>query len=74
MCFLPLTHIFEKGWTCVCLMKGVKVAINHDPKLIQKTLPEVAPTTMSSVPRFWEKVYIGVQEKIRTSSPSAQKI
>ena len=56
MCFLPLTHIFEKGWTCVCLMKGVKVAINHDPKLIQKTLPEVAPTTMSSVPRFWEKV------------------
>lgn len=74
MCFLPLTHIFEKGWTCVCLMKGVKVAINHDPKLIQKTLPEIAPTTMSSVPRFWEKVYIGVQEKIRTSSPSAQKI
>lgn len=74
MCFLPLTHIFEKGWTCVCLMKGVKVAINHDPKLIQKTLPEVAPTTMSSVPRFWEKVYIGVQEKIRNASPTAQKI
>lgn len=74
MCFLPLTHIFEKGWTCVCLMKGVKVAINHDPKLIQKALPEVAPTTMSSVPRFWEKVYIGVQEKIRNASPTAQKI
>ncbi len=73
MCFLPLTHIFEKGWTCVCLMKGVKVAINHDPKQIQKTLPEVAPTTMSSVPRFWEKVYIGVQEKIRNASPTARK-
>lgn len=74
MCFLPLTHIFEKGWTCVCLVKGVKVAINHDPKLIQKALPEIAPTTMSSVPRLWEKVYIGVQEKIRKSSPTMQKV
>ncbi len=74
MCFLPLTHIFEKGWTYVCLMKGMKVAINHDPKLIQKALPEIAPTTMSSVPRLWEKVYIGVQEKIHNASPTMQKV
>ena len=74
MCFLPLTHIFERGWTCVCLMKGVLVAINRDPKLIQKTLPEINPTTMACVPRFWEKVYIGIQEKIRSASPTMQKI
>lgn len=74
MCFLPLTHIFEKGWTFVCLVKGMKVAINHDPKLIQKALPEIAPTTMSSVPRLWEKVYIGVQEKIHNASPTMQKV
>lgn len=74
MCFLPLTHIFERGWTCVCLMKGVLVAINRDPKQIQKTLPEINPTTMACVPRFWEKVYIGIQEKIRSASPTMQKI
>ena len=74
MCFLPLTHIFERGWTCVCLMKGVLVAINRDPKQIQKTLPEINPTTMACVPRFWEKVYIGIQEKIRSVSPTMQKI
>lgn len=67
MCFLPLTHIFEKAWTYYCLHKGVKVAINLDPKMIQKTLPEVRPTLMCNVPRFWEKVYAGVQEKINTS-------
>lgn len=67
MCFLPLTHIFEKAWTYYCLHKGVKVAINLDPKMIQKTLPEIRPTLMCNVPRFWEKVYAGVQEKINSS-------
>ena len=74
MCFLPLTHIFEKAWTCYCLHKGVKIAINQDPKMIQKTLPEVHPTLMCNVPRFWEKVYVGVHEKINSSAPFMKKI
>lgn len=74
MCFLPLTHIFEKAWCYYCLHCGVTVAINHDPKKIQQTLPEVRPTCMSNVPRFWEKVYTGVQEKIDSSAPIMQKI
>ncbi|MDR2389018.1 MAG: long-chain fatty acid--CoA ligase [Tannerellaceae bacterium] len=64
MCFLPLTHIFEKAWTYLCLYNGVTVAINRDPKMIQQTLAEVRPTMMCNVPRFWEKVYTGVQDKI----------
>ncbi|MDR1403421.1 MAG: long-chain fatty acid--CoA ligase [Tannerellaceae bacterium] len=64
VCFLPLTHIFEKAWTYLCLYNGVKVAINRDPKMIQETLREVRPTMMCNVPRFWEKVYAGVHEKI----------
>lgn len=74
MCFLPLTHIFEKAWTYYCLHKGVKIAINLDPKMIQTTLPEVHPTLMCNVPRFWEKVYAGVHEKIASSSPAMRKI
>ena len=68
MCFLPLTHIFEKAWTYYCLSRGVTVAINQDPTKIQETLPQVRPTLMSNVPRFWEKVYEGIQEKIESSS------
>lgn len=74
MSFLPLTHIFEKAWTYYCLHKGVKVAINQDPKKIQQTLPEVHPTLMCNVPRFWEKVYAGVHEKINSASPTIRKI
>lgn len=74
MSFLPMTHIFEKAWCYYCIHKGVKIAINLDPKMIQKTLPEIRPTLMCNVPRFWEKVYAGVHEKINTSSPGMKKI
>ena len=74
MSFLPLTHIFEKAWCYYCLHKGVTIAINQDPKMIQKTLPEVHPTLMCNVPRFWEKVYAGVHEKINSASPAMKKI
>ena len=68
MCFLPLTHIFEKAWTYYCLYKGITVAINRDPTKIQETIKQIRPSLMSNVPRFWEKVYDGIQEQIETSS------
>ncbi|MDR1102745.1 MAG: long-chain fatty acid--CoA ligase [Tannerella sp.] len=64
MCFLPFTHIFEKAWVSYCFHKGAQVAVNQDPKQIQQRLPEIRPTVMCNVPRFWEKVYAGVHEKI----------
>ena len=66
MAFLPLSHIFEKGFTYFCLVVGAKVAVNRDPHVIQDTIKQVRPTCMCAVPRFWEKVYTAVQEKIST--------
>ncbi len=73
VCFLPLSHIFEKAWTYFCLTLGIKVAINSNPKEIQKALPLASPTCMCSVPRFWEKVYTAAQEKI-SGTRGLQKI
>ncbi len=64
MNFLPLTHVFEKTWCYFCLYMGTEVCINLKPIDIQTTIKEIRPTLMCSVPRFWEKVYAGVQEKI----------
>lgn len=64
MNFLPLAHIFERAWTYYALHKGMTIAINQDAKEIQKSIKQVRPTIMCSVPRFWEKVYAGVHEKI----------
>lgn len=64
LCFLPLTHVFERAWSYYCLTVGMRIAINVDPKDIQNTIREVRPTIMCSVPRFWEKVYSAIQDKL----------
>jgi long-chain acyl-CoA synthetase len=67
MCFLPLAHIFEKAWSYFALHVGMTIAINQEPKEIQKAVKQIRPTIMCSVPRFWEKVYSGVKEIIDNS-------
>ena len=74
MCFLPFTHVFERAWSYWCLSRGCQLAINLRPQDIQMTLREVHPTCMAAVPRFWEKVYSGVQEKIASSSAVQRRL
>ena len=69
LCFLPLSHIFEKAWTFFALDCGIRVYVNRDPKAIQNTIREVHPTCMCSVPRFWEKAYAAIQEKMSRMKP-----
>lgn len=64
MAFLPMSHILEKAWCFFCLYRGIPIAVNYDPRVIQDTIKEVEPNLMCCVPRFWEKVYAGVKEKI----------
>ncbi len=73
ICFLPLSHIFERAWTYFCLHRGIEVVVNHNPQDVQTTIKEIRPTMMCAVPRFWEKVYAGVNEKIDSFSPAMQK-
>lgn len=72
--FLPFAHIFEKAWAILNLTVGATLIVNTDPREIQQSMRETQPTCMSAVPRFWEKVYSGVMEKIETSSPMKQKL
>ena len=74
MNFLPFTHIFEKGWKILCLTEGARLIVNTHPMEVQQSMRETHPTCMSSVPRFWEKVYLGVQEKIEKSSAAKRKM
>jgi long-chain acyl-CoA synthetase len=67
MNFLPITHVFEKAWCNLCVHSGVQICINLRPADIKTTIKEVRPTLMCSVPRFWEKVYAGVQDLIESS-------
>ena len=69
MAFLPMSHILEKAWSFFCITRGVAIAVNYDPRLIADTIHEVHPNVMCCVPRFWEKVYTQVKEKIAGMKP-----
>ena len=72
--FLPFTHIFERGWAYLALTEGAQLIINTYPREIQQSMRETHPTSMSAVPRFWEKVYIAVKEKMDEANPMQRKL
>jgi len=74
LAFLPLTHVFERSWSLLCLYGGARVYFLEDPKNIAKALEEVKPTMMCAVPRFFQKVYAGVLEKAEEGSSLKKKI
>lgn len=72
--FLPFTHIFERGWAYLCLSEGAQLIINTYPHEIQESMRQVHPTCMSSVPRFWGKVYIAVKAKMDEAGSVQKKL
>lgn len=74
MNFLPYTHIFERGWAILSLTMGATMIVNTYPLQVQQSMRETHPTCMSAVPRFWEKVYMGVMDKIDHANPIERKL
>ena len=72
--FLPFAHIFEKAWAVLAVTVGATLIVNNNPKRVQQSMRDTNPTCMSAVPRFWEKVYAGVMEKIEKAGSLQQRI
>ncbi|TKB46226.1 long-chain fatty acid--CoA ligase [Ferrimonas sediminicola] len=64
LAFLPLSHVFERGWTLFALGRGGHVGFLENPAEVQKALTEFKPAVMCAVPRFYEKVYSAVADKV----------
>ncbi|MCD4664026.1 MAG: AMP-binding protein, partial [Bacteroidales bacterium] len=60
MCFLPLSHVFERTWSFYMLYKGVVNVLLENPKEVIDELPNAKPTLMCTVPRFFEKTHEGI--------------
>ena len=74
LAFLPLSHIFERGWTNYALTRGVVNNYMRDQAEVANVLKTVKPTIMCSVPRLFEKIYTGVHTKISAGSAVKQQI
>jgi long-chain acyl-CoA synthetase len=74
LCFLPLSHVFERIWTYYVLYKGMVNNYLEDPKQIVDFIQEVKPTIMCAVPRFYEKIYAAMMHRLESASPAKQKL
>ncbi|MCP4657161.1 MAG: long-chain fatty acid--CoA ligase, partial [bacterium] len=61
--FLPLAHVFQRTVDHLCFYRGV--AIHYVPAIerVQSALAAVRPTLLVSVPRFYERAYLGVMSR-----------
>ncbi|MGY0218077.1 AMP-dependent synthetase/ligase [Endozoicomonadaceae bacterium StTr2] len=65
LCFLPLSHIFERAWSFYVLYRGAVNVYTRNPANVGDVIGEVKPTVMCAVPRFYEKVHAAIMEKVQ---------
>ncbi|WP_117235770.1 AMP-dependent synthetase/ligase [Vibrio maerlii] len=73
LCFLPLSHVFERAWTFYVLYKGGTNCYLQDTMQVRDALSDVKPTVMCAVPRFYEKIFSAIHEKV-ARAPIHRKI
>jgi len=68
MSYLPLAHVFERtAGHFVLFASGACVAYAEGPDTLQEDFSIVGPTTATSVPRVYEKIYDGIREQASES-------
>jgi long-chain acyl-CoA synthetase len=74
LCFLPLSHVFERTWTFYALYAGMTNCYCDDPTKVVEYLQQCRPTIMCAVPRFYEKIYATVLSRLASAPPLRQKL
>lgn len=73
--FLPLCHVFERMAGHFCpISVGATIAYAESIDTVAQNLGEVKPTIMTSVPRFFEKMYNRVLENAAAGGAAKKKI
>lgn len=68
MCFLPLSHAFERAWVYVVLANGMENVYVTDPRTVADAMVQIQPDAFCSVPRLYEKVYSVAHEQAGTGA------
>lgn len=63
-CWLPLSNLFQRIVNLCAIIRGTQNYFVESPADIAKRLPEIRPALFIGVPRFYEKLYAGIQAEI----------
>jgi long-chain acyl-CoA synthetase len=74
LCFLPLSHVFERTWTYYILHQGATNCYLENPRDIVPAMAAIKPTAMTGVPRLYEKIHATMHEKIERGSAARRRL
>jgi long-chain acyl-CoA synthetase len=74
ICFLPLSHTYERLWSYYVFRCGAENNYLADPKDVVTCMPEVRPTAMVSVPRLYEKICAAVLDRAGKASAARRRL
>ena len=73
--FLPLAHIMETLIMGVLVSRGIPIGFyNGDAKKLLEDAQIMKPTCMCGVPRIYQRIYDGAQNKLKEMSPIVKRI
>ena len=73
-CWLPLSNLFQRMINLCAIGRGAQTFYVADPREIMRFAPEIAPHVFIGVPRFYEKLYAGIQEAMAKKPAWQQKV
>ncbi len=74
LCFLPLSHVYERTWSAYTFLKGAENTVLTNPRDVVDALAKVLPTVMVSAPRLYEKVNSAVMARVDAAPPLRRKL
>jgi long-chain acyl-CoA synthetase len=74
LCFLPLSHVYERTWSFYIFQCGAENNYLVNPKEVIAAMAEVKPTVMVSVPRLYEKIYAAAIHGLEQGSAVKKKL
>lgn len=74
LCFLPLSHAYERCWSYYVFRCGAENNYLSQPKRVLEYLSEVRPTVMVSVPLLYEKIYAATQVRLEQASDTKRRL
>jgi long-chain acyl-CoA synthetase len=74
LCFLPLSHAYERGWSYFLFSTGAENCYLRDPRGVIEAMAEVRPTTMVTVPRLLEKIHEAARDRVAHGSATRARM
>jgi len=74
--FMPLSHVLERtvGYYAPLVCRGACIAYAQSIETLRQNLKEIKPTILVCVPRIFEKIHVGLWDKVKQGGKLKRKL